>query len=470
MDKTHALYEKMPPSVQSILASVYGYKLRRWRYGPDTEKLVNQAIERQTYTSEQWKNYQEERLSFILHRAATKVPYYRELWSNRRQHGDRLSWEYIENWPVLEKEKIRENPKAFIADDKKPEDMYHSCTTGTTGKPLELWSSREMEKFWYALVETRFRRWNEVSLFDRWALIGGQPVVPSGRKRPPFWVWNSASKQLYFSANHITIKNLPYYFEALKKYRIQYIISYPSLLFIFANYLSQNNCLDFPVKVIITQSEPLFAYQRAAIEEAFQCPVRETYGMCEKVMGASQCKSGKMHLWPEVGIIEVLDCNFSINTEGSGDFICTSLINPDMCFIRYKLGDRGTIRKLDEKCSCGWTLPIMESLEGSSDDILFSSDKKCIWWLSDKVFTDIPILEGQIIQETFDQIKVILVPASGYTDAVSSILTSRIQNIMGPVKVIMEKREQIPRGLNGKFKTNVCTIPHCERPIEVAAY
>jgi phenylacetate-CoA ligase len=466
MDKIQTIYEKMPPPIQSILASIHGYSLRRWRYGTDIERLVNQAIERQTYTSEQWKTYQEERLSFILHRAATKVPYYRELWSKRRQNGDRTSWEYLENWPVLEKEKIRENPKAFIADDKKPEDMYHSCTTGTTGKPLELWSSGETEKFWYALVETRWRRWNGVSLFDRWALIGGQPVVPSMRKQPPFWVWNSASKQLYLSTNHINKKNLPYYIDALKKYRIQYIIGYPSVLFILANHLCKNNCLDFPVKVILTQSEPLYSYQREAIEEAFQCPVRDTYGMCEKVMGASQCNSGRMHIWPEVGIVEVLDGNFSRKTEGIGDFVCTSLINPDMCLIRYRLGDCGSIRWLDEKCSCGWTLPIMECLEGSSDDILYSQDRRFIWWLSDKVFNDIPIIEGQIIQKTFSQIKVVLVPASGYTDEVSSTLTSRIQNIMGSVEVIFEKKEQIPRGLNGKFKTNVCTIPHSERPIE----
>ena len=31
--------------------------------------------------------------------------------------------------------------------------------------------------------------------------------------------------------------------------------------------------------VAITNAEPVYAYQREAIEQAFQCPVRETYGM-----------------------------------------------------------------------------------------------------------------------------------------------------------------------------------------------
>ena len=53
--------------------------------------------------------------------------------------------------------------------------------------------------------------------------------------------------------------------------------------------------------VAITNAEPVFDYQRWAIAEAFQCPVRETYGMAEIVAAASECTAGKLHLWPEVG-------------------------------------------------------------------------------------------------------------------------------------------------------------------------
>jgi phenylacetate-CoA ligase len=466
MDKNiQAFYEKMPPSIQSILASAYGYTLLRWRYGSTTETLVNQAFERETYSPEQWKKYQEEHLAYILSRAVSKIPYYRDLWSKRRQKGDKTSWEYLENWPVLDKDIVRQYPKAFLAEDKKPSEMYHSFTTGTTGKPLELWSPGDAEKFWYALVEARWRRWHGVDRTDRWALIGGQPIVPSRRRRPPFWVWNSALNQLYLSANHMNVGNLSDYIGAFKKYDIQYLISYPSVLFILANQICQQARCKLPIKVIITQSEPLYAYQRAAIEKAFECPVRETYGMSEKVMGASQCDSGKMHLWPEAGIIEVLDCNLGKITEGAGDFVCTSLINPDMCLIRYQLGDRGSIRQLDEKCSCGRTLPILESLDGSNDDILYSSDRRYIWWLSDKVLNDIPIMEAQIIQDSFDHVNVRLVPAAGYSDEIPPIIISRIQNIMGPIEVDIEKLNSIPRGLNGKFKTNVCTIPAKDRPL-----
>ena len=62
----------------------------------------------------------------ILHRAATRVPYYRNLWDERRRKGDRASFAKIENWPYLEKEDLRRSAGAFVADDRR-------CRTGRVG-------------------------------------------------------------------------------------------------------------------------------------------------------------------------------------------------------------------------------------------------------------------------------------------------------------------------------------------------
>ena len=68
--------------------------------------------------------------------------------------------------------------------------MYYEHTSGTTGKPLHLWHSRETLKAWYALTEARMRRWYGIERGDRWAILGGQLVAPVTRNRPPYWVWN----------------------------------------------------------------------------------------------------------------------------------------------------------------------------------------------------------------------------------------------------------------------------------------
>src|SRR5713101_7275778 len=168
------LYHRLPAPMRSVAASLRGLYLRSWRYGPETEQMVEEALDREYWSSEQWKVWQEERLAYVLHRAATQVSYYREQWSIRRRRGDRASWEYLENWPILEKEPLRENPTAFVVDDCNAHRMFHEHTSGTTGKPLDLWWSRETVPAWYALFEARCRHWYGISRQDRWAILGGQ--------------------------------------------------------------------------------------------------------------------------------------------------------------------------------------------------------------------------------------------------------------------------------------------------------
>src|SRR5215470_13375596 len=137
-DKLLNLYHRLPPSLRSVAASLRGRQLRHWRYGSDAERLVSEALERDRWNEESWKLWREERLAFILHRAATKVPFYRDEWARRRRRGDQASWEYLENWPALSKESVRQDPLAFLAEDCDRRRMIHERTSGTTGKPLDL--------------------------------------------------------------------------------------------------------------------------------------------------------------------------------------------------------------------------------------------------------------------------------------------------------------------------------------------
>ncbi len=187
-DWTLNVYHHLPAPARSVLASLRGSYLRYWRYGPETEHLINDALERETWTPEQWRVYQQVHLEFLLNRAATRVPYYKEYWDKNKRKGDHSSWSYLENWPVLEKEAVRANPLAFLATDCNPHRMFHEHTSGTTGKSLDLWWSKKTVRAWYALFETRWRRWYGVSRYDRWAILGGQLVTPVSQKKPPFWV------------------------------------------------------------------------------------------------------------------------------------------------------------------------------------------------------------------------------------------------------------------------------------------
>jgi phenylacetate-CoA ligase len=459
---TLQLYHHLPAPARDLAASLRGLRLRSWRYGADSEQLVAEAFERECWSGAQWKSWQEERLAYVLHRAATRVPYYRELWRARRLRGDRTSWEEVANWPVLEKEALRARPLEFVADDCNPRRMFHEHTSGTTGKSLDLWVSRNTVREWYALFEARCRLWYGVSRNDRWAILGGQVVTPVMNRKPPFWVWNAALKQLYMSSYHLAPDLVPYYLEELTAKRVKYLLGYTSALYELAQEALRQGGRGLQMKVVITNAEPVFDYQRRVIEEAFQCPVRETYGMAEIVTAASECEAGTLHLWPEVGWTEVLENERAIAKGVSGELVTTGLLNVDMPLIRYRVGDRGILPSNDTSCACGRRLPVLASVDGRSDDTLYTADGRRIGRLDPVFKSKLPIVEAQIIQETLNHVRVRFIPAADYDEQAGASIVKRLRDRMGDVRVTLEQVERLPRTANGKFRAVICNLPAAE--------
>jgi phenylacetate-CoA ligase len=457
------LYHSLPAYLRTSVASMRGYYLRSWRYGPETDQLVQEAIERESWSSNNWKAWHEERLSRLLERAATMVPYYREQWAARRRQGDRASIEYLENWPILEKNSVREDPRAFLADDCDRRIMFHEHTSGTTGKPLSLWWSRETVRKWYALIEARCRCWNGVSRHHRWGMIGGQLVTPVSQREPPFWVWNKGLNQLYMSSYHLAPDLMESYLDAMSRHRVAYLYGYTSSLYALAQAVLESGKQDMGMAVAITNAEPVYDYQRATIGQAFNCPVRETYGMTEIVATASECAAGRLHLWPEAGWVEVIEDGHPSSHGISGDLVCTGLLNVDMPLIRYRTGDRGALASGIETCRCGRTLPVIESVDGRVDDLLYTMDGRRIGRLDPLFKGGLPIHEAQIIQEALDCVRVRYVPTPDFRSDHEEVIIQRLRARMGMVKVVMEPIAQVPRGPNGKFRAVICKISQEKR-------
>ncbi len=456
------VFHHLPAPARSMAASLRGLSLHRWRYGPETERLVAEALDRENWSTERWRVWQDERLAYVLHRAATRVPYYREHWLQRRREGDRSSWEALENWPILKKDVLRENQRAFVADDCNIRRMYHEHTSGTTGKPLDLWWSRETVRSWYALFEARVRTWHSVNRQDNWAILGGQLVTSFHQSHPPFWVWNAASRQLYMSSYHLSPNYIPAYLEALRHYRVVYILGYPSALHALAQAILEKGLDASPMRVAISNAEPLYQHQRKSIAEAFQCPVIDTYGMSEIACAASECCEGTMHVWPEVGVIEALhNCaEEPVPLGQTGRFVCTGLLNSDMPLIRYEVGDHGALAPQDEtlSCACGRTLPVLQKVEGRLDDVILTKDGRRVGRLDPVFKSDLPIREAQIIQESLDSIRVRFVPTPAYTWRDGKTIEQRLQDRVGDMKIVLEQVESIPRTANGKFRAVICNL------------
>lgn len=452
--KAEGLYHRAPYPVRVLAASARGLVLQRRRYGPGTDRLVEEVLGRENWSSGEWEGWREERLAQVLRIACDHVSAYRGLHVPAGSALDGLN-----SFPLLPKQQLRADPASFVRDDP-PRQLVTEHTSGTTATPLTLTISREEYREWYALFEARWRRWYGVSRHDRWAIVGGQPVVPPGATAPPFWVWNAAMRQLYLSSYHVAPHTAASYVQAIGQHRVEYMLGYPSSMHALAEACRAAGLRPEPLRVVIANAEPVLDHQREVIEEVFGCPVRETYGMAEFVAAASECEHGRLHLWPEVGALEVLqpDGDEPVPDGAMGRLVCTGLLNRTMPLIRYIVGDAGAVAPADESCPCGRTLPILRSVEGRIDDLVRTPDGRLIGRLDPVFKGSLPIRGAQIIQERLDVFRVLIVPASGYGPAVADCIVERLRDRVGDVRVEIDLIEEFSTGPNGKFKAVVSHV------------
>ncbi|HWQ93517.1 MAG TPA: AMP-binding protein [Clostridia bacterium] len=458
------VFHSLPPAARNLAASLHGRRLSHWRYGLETDRLVADALQRERWTADQWASWQQSRLSELLRTASHKVPFYRNGWSGSHARG--LDPARLADWPILQKKALRGSPHQFLSQEAPQSALRLEQTSGTTGTPLTLWQSRATAQSWYALMEARWRGWYGLSRADRWGILGGQLVTPQHQQKPPFWVWNSALNQLYCSSYHISPETCGHYLDEIKTRRLVYLWGYASSLYSLAMFAQERHLQAPQLKVVISNAEPLYDHQRELISRVFQCPVRNTYGMSENTAAASECEAGSLHLWPEVGVYEVLsdDSNDPVPPGETGRLICTGFLNADMPLIRYEVGDRVSIAPPTHQCPCGRTLPILLSVEGRSDDVILTPDGRRIGRLDPVFKADLHLKEAQIIQESLDVLRVLIVPAQNFSATDERQIIAALRQRIGDISIKVERVTHIPRTANGKFRAVISKVHHQNQP------
>jgi len=448
------IFQALPFPLKNLAASYRGFQLKKIRTKKREEFLIEIA-KKDTWDKKMISEFQSTRLKEILAYSILHIPYYRTLWE--KIHTEKPFTDHLEisNWPILEKETIRNNPDMFISDEVKKSELINIPTSGTTGKPMNFWFDSYTISYWYALYEHRIKRWNGVDDSDRWANVGGQLIYNIKKNKPPFWTWNMVMKQLYLSSYHITPENIIHYLSALKKYKIKYLLGYVSSIYNLANEgLKQG--LEFPgLSLVITNAEPLFAHQRPIIEKAFKCKVIQTYSGCEFAFSANEDLNQDMYIWPEAGYLETVDQDGK-NTEEGGELVTTGLLNKAMPLIRYRVGD--TV-KINKGITGSKNFDYIEEISGRTDDLVRTRDGKLVGRLDPVFKVDLKIKEAQIIQEDYDLFTVKIVADTDFSDDDRQSISTRLKERVGENAIVnFELVDDIPRGANGKFKAVVSKI------------
>jgi len=454
------LYWKAPYFVKCWMASWNARRLDRWRYGAEYKRLLDEISRRDAWTPQQFRDYQNQQLCEVVALAAAHVPYYRELFAEGGIDPASIrSVDDLARLPVLEKSVVRADPAAFVDERLDRRKLMVAHTSGTTGTPLDLYRDVTQESAAFAYFDARCRAVAGMRRVRNPSVsLGGHLVAPPQRNRPPFWVHNRRWRHLYMSSYHLSPDYLGFYVEELRRFRGDYIEGYPSSVYAIANYIVANDLAPVPFKAGFTTAETLFDYQREAIRKAFSCRTYNQYGCGEMAVFAAECEHGSMHLSPEIGFVEVVDDDGRTVPVGqTGKLVCTSLINRVQPFLRYAVGDVGSLRA--GQCPCGSLLPLLGDIEGRIDAVLITPDGRRIGRL-DPVFKGAKgIAEAQIVQDDYDKFRIRIVPGKDYTRADGQRVIENLAQRLGEAEIRVELTGSIERTAAGKFRAVVCNLP-----------
>ena len=431
------LYSSLPIPLQHACATVQGAKYYHWRYGGVFQDYLKTLQRTERLPAEQLRALQSAELDRLRRFVSLHVPHY-------RKHGPAA---------LTTKDQIRERPADFVADTFRQRALIPWHTSGTTGKPLTVYYSREaMQKMW-AFVEL-YRNTAGVTNNDRRGQFTGKMIVPPRQSaaRKIFWRRDLANHALLLSTVHLLPENLPHYAAALERFRPAYLSGYPSSMYVLAEYYLQSGRPAPQLKAALTSAETLLDNQRRAIENAFATRVFDQYGQAELQSFWYECEASRMHAHPLAGVTEILRPDGTPAAPGEmGEVVLTGLVNYAMPLVRYRVGD--TARFAAESCPCGRGMPVIEEIGGRLDDVVYTRERGFLGRLDPVLKGVCNIVESQFEQESLDLLRVRFVPAARFTSEDLHMLENNLRARVGrSIHLEFECTDRIPRSAAGKFR------------------
>ena len=456
MSRFDAFYARLPVWAQHVAASAYGVYWHWLRFGPGYARYVKEYTERECFSTKEWQAWQQSQLQDLLRAAATEVPYYQRVWSKDEKAAALAG--RMEDLPLLDKDPIRADPEAFLQQDMQPWPRLVFHTSGSTGTPIaSIWTVQEYRNA-LALREVRSARWAGVSFKMPRATFSGRLVEPDPESKGPFYRFNLPERQVYLSAFHLRADTAPLYVHALRRHRIQWLTGYAVSCYLLAKFILEQSLSLPSLKAVVTTSEKVTPGMRRVMKAAYGCRVYEEYSTVENAVFASECEHSRLHVSPDVAVVEILRSDGTPCEPGeAGEVVATRLMQEYQTLIRFRLGDLA--RWDPDPCPCGRAMPVLREVVGRIEDVVIGPDGRQMVRFHG-IFADQPhVREGQVIQENLNCIRVKVVPTNGFGPADVQDITHRVQQRLGSqTEVIVEPVHQIPRTAAGKFQAVVSRL------------
>jgi len=453
------LQDVYPVFLQKII-----YPLFQSRRPPDERWLKHlQILEKtQWWTPQELEELQQKSLRLLIKHAYNNVPYYHRIFRKRNLKPDDIkNTEDLLKLPRLTKEDIRNNLDDLVAINYKQDVMPGYSGGTTTGEPLKFYSDKRSSAWRWAALHRDYR-WCGYDLGDKLVVLWGH--FGDLKEHTTLQKFDDILKRRrLLSCFDMTNESMAEYIEFLRRFKPKIIKGYSSALYLLAEFMRHNKIEGVEPEAIITTADNLFKYQREIIKSQFCCEVFDDYGNRETSLRAFECKEHSgYHISIENGVLELIMDNEHVEDGEIGAFLITDFNNYTMPFIRYEIGDAGTLT--NEICSCGRGLPMIRSIEGRIVDILTTPSGRYLpgeFLIAIFAYYEIEGVKNyQVIQKRKDKLLFKLVKTSNFMDEKLEIMINIIQQYTGDeMEIEIVFVDSIPPSKSGKRRFTISEVP-----------
>lgn len=414
------------------------------------KKAKNTLEEIKAVPKEEYAAYIDAKKSEIVAYHLKKNRFYRDFFGK----DTFSSWEEV---PIMKKGDLQQPLEARFSKGFNSNNVYVGKTSGSSGHPFIFAKDRFCHALSWAEFNDRYR-WYGIDL-DRsvQARFYGIPLDKFGYFKER--LKDRFGFRYRFPIFDLSDEKMQEFLEEFQKKKFDYINGYTSSIVLFAKFLQKNNIILKEVcpqlKLCIVTSEMFFQQDRVLLESQFGVPVVNEYGASELGLLAFQNARGEWILNTETMFVEVVDGQGKPLPHGEqGRILVTSLYNRAHPFIRYDIGDTGTLAKNSSPKKA-----ILEELLGRTNDVAVLPSGKVVpgltfYYVTKSIIEDEGLIKEFIVQQTEKgSFRIIYVSEKALnTEKEQKILSAMAKYLEPGLKVEFEHKKVLKRSQRGKLK------------------
>lgn len=424
--------------------------------GFEIDKAKKVLAEIQKKSDSDFKTYVDIKKREILKHHLEQNPFYKSF-------GKDIDIENWESIPIMTKRHLQQPIEQRLSKEFTAENVYLNKTSGSSGDPFIFVKDKWCHAMTWAQIMDRFSWYNIDFNSSKQARFYGIPLDKKGYYKER--IKDFFSNRYRFSIFDLSDESFEKTLQKFKSTSFEFINGYTSPIVQFAKFLKRKEIVLTDIcpslKVCIVTSEMLFGIDKTLMETQFGIPVVNEYGASELDLIAFENPKGDWVVNTETILVEIVDAGGNLVPHGKdGRIVITSFYNKAHPFIRYDIGDIGSLSQQSTARQ-----PVLEKLTGRTNDIvILPSGKKAagltFYYITKSVIeNDGNVSEFIIEQITLDNFMVKYVSKNRLTDEQESNVSNEIETYLEPgLKIDFKKVKVLKRTKAGKLKQFVSKL------------